>query len=158
MKKGGHVNTGSHENTGGEVNNESNVNNVKNAINIIESEDSQVSRNITTTNAPPKNSKKTYMCPNCRRNFLYYKRALLCCTKVDRKFTYVCEVCETVINSKQNVQRHKKRCANIMKARKAEKSIETPNLCELCDKTFSTHTTLKRHKHEVDLRSCRPEL
>ena len=89
------------------------------------------------------------MCPNCRRNFLYYKRALLCCTKVDRKFTYVCEVCATVINSKQNVQRHKKRCANIMKARKAEKSIETPNLCELCDKTFSTHTTLKRHKHEV---------
>jgi len=97
--------------------------------------------------------KKKYSCPNCQRQFSYYKRSLMCCAEVSRKFSYECKVCKTVVTWKQSVKRHKERCANIMKSREPLEPSKTKHSCDRCDKEFVSELTLKRHKlnvHKLD--------
>ena len=101
-------------------------------------------------------NRKKYSCSNCKREFIYFKRALQCCKSVNRKFSFTCDKCKTVITSKQNVGRHKVRCANIM-ARRSKKNSEDDGKrkydCELCGKCFYYKQALKKHKisfHKVE--------
>ena len=97
-------------------------------------------------------NRKKYACSNCKREFLYFKRALQCCKKVNRKFSFTCDKCKTVITNKQNVGRHKVRCANIMAMRSrknAESDGQRKYTCELCGKDFDYKQSLKKHKISI---------
>ena len=97
-------------------------------------------------------NRKKYSCSNCNRGFIYFKRALQCCKTVNRKFSFTCDKCKTVITNKQNVGRHKVRCANIMAVRSkknAEGGVIRKFTCELCGKDFDYKQSLKKHKMTI---------
>ena len=97
-------------------------------------------------------NRKKYSCSNCKREFIYFKRALQCCKTNNRKFSFTCDKCKTVITCKQNVGRHKVRCANIMalRSRKNEEGDGKRKYnCELCGKDFDYKQALKKHKISV---------
>ena len=56
-------------------------------------------------------------------------------TKVSKKETYNCDICDKVFNDKSNLRRHK-----------IIHSGEKPHACPVCHKTFARTSVLKKHQ------------